>query len=447
MAKESNDEEYLDSLLNSVTNDEDNWFENELENIKDFDYDIDDNIDKIPKETTDITETDLNSNITENVNKDDLKDIDAVDDIPEDDANDINIDDITSSEDEKLEDLMKLLDSYENEEESDNSVSPTENTGNDKKSNEKLSEKSDTDVKDTPKDKGKKKNKEKKESIFKKLFSKNKKDNSEDSNNIDSDEILNETGSAFDDMERLALDDVGIGEKNSNLFSDMESLDDIPEVGKSKEKEKKKEKKKKNNKKAKKQKVEKRRKVKVKKEKKEKIPSKEEYIKISPLFVVFAISVMVVFILAVYLGSSVFSYNSNIDEATNYYVGREYEKAYNILAGMNIKKEDANFYNQVENIMKVQKYINDFETYMELEMYVYALESLVKGIASFDANLNKASELGTYDILVEKSNEIDGLLKNYFNMSIEEARTLNQISNRADFSKAIYDKANSINMS
>lgn len=447
MAKESNDEEYLDSLLNSVTNDEDNWFENELENIKDFDYDIDDNIDKIPKETTDITETDLNSNIAENVNKDDLKDIDAVDDIPEDDANDINIDDITSSEDEKLEDLMKLLDSYENEEESDNSVSPTENTGNDKKSDEKLSEKSDTDVKDTPKDKGKKKNKEKKESIFKKLFSKNKKDNSEDSNNIDSDEILNETGSAFDDMERLALDDVGIGEKNSNLFSDMESLDDIPEVGKSKEKEKKKEKKKKNNKKAKKQKVEKRRKVKVKKEKKEKIPSKEEYIKISPLFVVFAISVMVVFILAVYLGSSVFSYNSNIDEATNYYVGREYEKAYNILAGMNIKKEDANFYNQVENIMKVQKYINDFETYMELEMYVYALESLVKGIASFDANLNKASELGTYDILVEKSNEIDGLLKNYFNMSIEEARTLNQISNRADFSKAIYDKANSINMS
>lgn len=416
MAKESKDEEYLDNLLNSVTNEDENWLENELENFQ--------------KELV---------NVDDNINKDDV--------------NDIDINDITGSEDDKLEDLMKLLDSYENESETSDEVSSEENADDNKKlekeSIEKASEAKNNDVKEIAQDNSEKKKKEKKpkkESFIKKLFSKTKKENLEEHNNIDSDEILSETGSAFEDMENLVLDDVGIDVNSSKLFSSMESLDDIPEVNKEEnKKEKKKEKKNKNKKeKVKKQKVAKQRKPKVKKEK---IPVKEEYIKISPLSMILAISVMIVFILAVYLGSSLFSYNSNIDKATNYYVDKEYEKAYDILAGMDIKATDKNFYNQVENIMKVQKYINDFEAYMELEMYVYALESLVKGIASFDANLNKASELGTYDILVEKSNEIDGMLKNYFNMSIEEARTLNQISNSADFGRTIYNKAKSISFS
>lgn len=461
MAKESEDEEYLDNLLNSVTNEKDDWLENELNNMDDFadiDSNIDDNIDtdKMLEEATtnkddtkavnakdDIHKSDTKAvNAKDNIYKGDVKAMESKESMHKDDEYDIDIDDIAGSEDEKLEDLMKLLDSYDAENESDTSNTADEKADNNKKSDEKPSEKAKTDVKDNPKDKPKKKSKEKKESFIKRLFSKNKKDTTEDKNSINADEILNETGSAFDDMEKLALDDVGIDEKHNNLFADIESLDDIPEVD---NKKKKKEKKKKDKKaKVKKPKAAKPKKVKVKKEK---IPSKDEYIKIPPLFIVFAFSVVAVFILAVYLGANVFSYSSNIDKASNYYVEKKYEDAYNILAGMDIKEEDKNFYNQVENIMKVQKYINDFETYMELEMYVYALESLVKGTASFDSNLNRASELGTYDILVEKSNEIDSLLKNYFNMSIEEARTLNQIINSVDFSRAIYDRAGNLNSS
>jgi hypothetical protein len=84
---------------------------------------------------------------------------------------------------------------------------------------------------------------------------------------------------------------------------------------------------------------------------------------------------------------------------------------------------------------------------MELEKYAYALEALVRGVESFDENLNRASELGTYDILIESSEEIDTFLKSYFDMSIEEARSLNQLDDKSEYSKIINEKSTNINIS
>lgn len=444
MAKESKDEEYLDNLLNSVIHEEQTGdMENQLEKESGDTEDI-----TAENTNTDMkTDTNTAENISEELNNQSEADESA------DDTNDIDLNDIAGDEDEQLEDLMKLIDSFEtaDKDKKEDSIHKTEDitTNMDFKNppeehmqaeREKI-----IDEKTPDNHEGNSSSNKKKENFFKKIFTKKEKESSEDLNTLNADEILSETGSAFDDMHELALDDVGIEEKTNRLFADIENADDIPDIEAEADKKKKKQKEKKQKKrKEKKKRPPKQKKVRVKKEKG---IAPVEYIHISPLVTAFAMSIIIVVVLALYFGSNIFAYNSNIDKATGYYVDKEYKKAYNVLAGMKLKGNDKDFYKQVENIMKVEKHIDDFYSYLELDMYVYALEALVKGIASFDENLDNAGNLGTYEILVEKSNEIDTLLKNYFNMSVEDARALNRLDSNAEFSKAVNEKAANINIS
>lgn len=437
MAKESKDEEYLDSLLNSVINEEDSnhtedfdeWFEKELSNMEDINFDdSENNIEEINIQENKKSEKNIEKHIEENIkNNEQIEEPEHKQDL-----NNIEVSDV--ADDDELEDLMKLIDSYE---EKENPVPTITDSVPEEKNVETFIEnfsQQETDNLDENKDKEKKK----KVSFFKKIFSKKKKVSSEDLNTIDANEILDETGSAFDDMKELALDDVGIEANTNSLFADMENPEDIPEIDSNEKKKKEKKKKEK------KQKTPKEKKVRIKKEKKR---EPDEYIYISPLFMILSLSSIILVILTTYFGASIFSYNNKIDKATSYYVNKEYDKAYEMLSGMNLKDNDKDFYKQVENIMRVEKHINDFNSYMKLDMYVYALESLVKGIASYDDNVSKAGELGTYDILVEESNEIDTLLKTYFNMSVEDARAISRLDSNLEFSNVINEKAANINIS
>ena len=182
------------------------------------------------------------------------------------------------------------------------------------------------------------------------------------------------------------------------------------------------------------------------KTKKEKPKRREEIIRISPLAIILMITVIALLVGGIYIGSNVFSYNSNIKEATNSYIDNDYTKAYNLLAGMKLKDKDKDFYKQVENIMKVEKHINDFNSFITIEKYTYALEALIRGIESYDENIEASKELGTYEILETEMNEIDTLLKNYFGMSIEDARTIIQITDSGKYAKEINERAAKINI-
>jgi len=263
-------------------------------------------------------------------------------------------------------------------------------------------------------------------------------------NEIDADEILDETGSTSDDMADFDLNEFGFNGDAESILRDLDELDDIEDKSDSKKKEK--DKKEKKEKKAKKPKKEKKIKQPKIKPKKEKVKRREEIIRISPLAIVLMITVIVLLVGGIYIGSNVFSYNSNIKEATNSYIDNDYTKAYNLLAGMKLKDKDKDFYKQVENIMKVEKHINDFNSFITIEKYTYALEALIRGIESYDENIEASKELGTYDILENELNEIDTLLKNYFGMSIEDARTIIQITYSGNYAKEINERAAKINI-
>ena len=427
MSDETKSEEYLDNLLNSLMNEEST--EENTDNNEDIG--ISDNENILNDDTLDssIVDRDIAANMfsaDNNINKS----LDITDDMTLNDNNNINLDDIldNTTESPDIEKIMNDLNTMSDN--SDDDKNMYNEKAKDEKSDVDNVKNSDIDNKD-----------KKKKSLFGKIFSKKSKNEKSDLNEIDADEILYETGSTSDDMADFDLNELGFNGDAESILRDLDELDDIEDISDSKKKEKK-EKKEKKARKPKKKKI-KQPKIKTKKEKPKR---REEIIRISPLAIILMITVIVLLVGGIYIGSNVFSYNSNIKEATNSYIDNDYTKAYNLLAGMKLKDKDKDFYKQVENIMKVEKHINDFNSFITIEKYTYALESLIRGIESYDENIEASKELGTYEILETEMNEIDTLLKNYFGMSIEDARTIIQITDSGMYAKEINERAAKINI-
>lgn len=428
MSDETKSEEYLENLLNSLKNEEST--EANTDNNEDIGISDNENILNDDAPDSSIVDRDIAANMfsaDNNINKS----LDITDDMTLNDDNNINLDDIldNTTESPDIEKIMNDLNTMSDN--SDDDKNMYNEKAKDEKSDVDNVKNSDIDNKD-----------KKKKSLFGKIFSKKSKKEKSDLNEIDADEILDETGSTSDDMADFDLNEFGFNGDAESILRDLDELDDIEDKSDSKKKEKK-EKKEKKARKPKKEKKIKQPKIKTKKEKPKR---REEIIRISPLAIILMITVIALLVGGIYIGSNVFSYNSNIKEATNSYIDNDYTKAYNLLAGMKLKDKDKDFYKQVENIMKVEKHINDFNSFITIEKYTYALEALIRGIESYDENIEASKELGTYEILETEMNEIDTLLKNYFGMSIEDARTIIQITDSGKYAKEINERAAKINI-
>lgn len=428
MSDETKSEEYLENLLNSLKNEEST--EANTDNNEDIGILDNENILNDDAPDSSIVDRDIAANMfsaDNNINKS----LDITDDMTLNDNNNINLDDIldNTTESPDIEKIMNDLNTMSDN--SDDDKNMYNEKAKDEKSDVDNVKNSDIDNKD-----------KKKKSLFGKIFSKKSKKEKSDLNEIDADEILDETGSTSDDMADFDLNEFGFNGDAESILRDLDELDDIEDKSDSKKKEKK-EKKEKKARKPKKEKKIKQPKIKTKKEKPKR---REEIIRISPLAIILMITVIALLVGGIYIGSNVFSYNSNIKEATNSYIDNDYTKAYNLLAGMKLKDKDKDFYKQVENIMKVEKHINDFNSFITIEKYTYALEALIRGIESYDENIEASKELGTYEILETEMNEIDTLLKNYFGMSIEDARTIIQITDSGKYAKEINERAAKINI-
>lgn len=428
MSDETKSEEYLENLLNSLKNEEST--EENTDNNEDIGISDNENILNDDALDSSIVDRDIAANMfsaDNNINKS----LDITDDMTLNDNNNINLDDIldNTTESPDIEKIMNNLNTMSDN--SDDDKNMYNEKAKDEKSDVDNVKNSDIDNKD-----------KKKKSLFGKIFSKKSKKEKSDLNEIDADEILDETGSTSDDMADFDLNEFGFNGDAESILRDLDELDDIEDKSDSKKKEKK-EKKEKKARKPKKEKKIKQPKIKTKKEKPKR---REEIIRISPLAIILMITVIALLVGGIYIGSNVFSYNSNIKEATNSYIDNDYTKAYNLLAGMKLKDKDKDFYKQVENIMKVEKHINDFNSFITIEKYTYALEALIRGIESYDENIEASKELGTYEILETEMNEIDTLLKNYFGMSIEDARTIIQITDSGKYAKEINERAAKINI-
>ena len=136
---------------------------------------------------------------------------------------------------------------------------------------------------------------------------------------------------------------------------------------------------------------------------------------------------------AVLLGSNTFSYRSALLNTKKSFDEGEYEDAYAAIRGVKVSEDDQETADKVRICMQLQKQINSYENYYSMGMYLESLDSLVKGIRSYDTNRDKADKyeiLGQFNALEGK---IAGELYNEFGVSETEAREMNEIEDRHDY--------------
>lgn len=177
---------------------------------------------------------------------------------------------------------------------------------------------------------------------------------------------------------------------------------------------------------------------KPKKPKKEKKPKEKDNTPPLPKKPVILIALMAASILAlILLGSLNIPYGTDVENAKDYYAAGDYVKAYETLAGSNAKSKDEKLYRRVQMLAGVQSEYQAYESMMELEKYDYALDALVRGLDRYDNYLEEAAEYDTQEELELLKSSITQGLSDSFGVSEEQARELNRIRKRTDYTEAL----------
>lgn len=485
--KELLDEDYLDSLLNSVDNtdaadevpvEEDS--DTDSENIDDNSIDDDmTDTEAIPvaddlSDTEDIPLTDDLSDIEDIPATDDLFDsgdipdtddlFDSEDtpdtddlfdseDIPDADdlfdSGDIPATDDISDTDEDLDKLLKELEMSENE------VADADKIADELSDNPGVSEFADdnkvlNDIKDVTNSddisqgknissqKEKKSSKEKK-NFFSKLFGKKDKEVQSSEISPDDNDSIIKMHEQEDESDAFDLSE----------FDEFDSLDDIEDRSSGDtektaaeikaEKEKKKKEKKDEKKKLKKEKAEQKKKEKAEKKrlKAEKPKPPAEKIKISPGAVILSLSVIVIAIIGLVFGGKTFWYRSHINDASELLIKKKYVEAYDMFTGIKAKKDDEGLYNQLRTLMLIQREYDSYNASIKMKRPVEGLSSLVKGVKRYEENKDKAELYGVEKDAKTIYSNICDRLSTVYGITPEQADELNGMKDNKEYTRRL----------
>ncbi len=119
---------------------------------------------------------------------------------------------------------------------------------------------------------------------------------------------------------------------------------------------------------------------------------KSQLVPVAPLavFIIIGIALSVV----VVLGCNTRFYSANVKDAKELFVHQQYSKAYKNLLGLEIKEKDQEFYDQVEVVNLLSDKLDSYNSYMAIDRYEEALDSLLVGVRKYNENVQRAKELG-----------------------------------------------------
>ena len=261
-------------------------------------------------------------------------------------------------------------------------------------------------------------------------------------------------GLGFDDSIFGGLDENGENAEvvfDEDPFGD-EEIDEEAELKAKKKQEKKeaKEKKKKEKEQAKKEKEKEKKKKPKKAPKPKKVKEPDEVINISPIFVVFALSFVIIIILVANIGGNYYHYNERFYDAVSLYVyGNNLEEgetldqeayedkfsdAYNLIYGLEMKEKDHQvFYDQLTIIMLMDRHYEAYKSFMLNDDYAHGLDSLIKAIKMYDKYQNDARELKCFDEMTVVLSWVENKLMSTYGLSVSEARELSMIKDDDDY--------------
>lgn len=139
----------------------------------------------------------------------------------------------------------------------------------------------------------------------------------------------------------------------------------------------------------------------------------------------------------VILGTQSLSYTSSVRGAESSFDERDYRNAYESLAGVEVSENSQEMKDKVRICMQLQRGLDGFQNYYEMKLYLEALDSLMKGIRSYDDNKGKAED---YDILGQY-NELEAKLAKQlydeFGVSESQARSINSTETQEEYTSRL----------
>lgn len=236
------------------------------------------------------------------------------------------------------------------------------------------------------------------------------------------------------DMDFGSSDDVKELDENESLIRQMDrgELDEDEILNDEGDK---KEKKKEKKKKAKKLKKPKNKKAKKPKRKKEKEP--DEIIELPKVLLVFAFSCIILLVVCLIFGGKLKYYDDKMQNATAYYVNKDYEAAYSEISGLSIKEKDEDFYNQVFTVMMVAHHYTAGKNLIATGDYEEGLHSYLKGIAMYDKYQNRGREINCLDEMTGVLEMIDKELTEVFGLSESKAREITLLDNKEEYAYSV----------
>ena len=131
-------------------------------------------------------------------------------------------------------------------------------------------------------------------------------------------------------------------------------------------------------------------------------------------------------------------------DAMIYFSADQYELAYEKLAGLEPRKSEEVFFEQVRTVMYVQKQYDSYLNYYNIGMKEEALDALFKGIDKYDKYYETADDLGILDDMNKVLDKIYTALEETYNLSQENADAIANIVDSADYSVELRKVINSI---
>ena len=159
----------------------------------------------------------------------------------------------------------------------------------------------------------------------------------------------------------------------------------------------------------------------------------------SIVFIFFAMVAVVIIV-----GTSIFSYSLSIKNAEIEFNRDEYTAAYNEIYGLEIKDEDILLYDRIMTVMYVQKQLNSYNNYYEMNDMPKALDSLLKGLQRYEKYIDLAVDLDVDTDLDSVRKKILEKVTSGFMLTEQEAMEIIQSESQAEYSKKVYDAVDAL---
>ncbi len=151
------------------------------------------------------------------------------------------------------------------------------------------------------------------------------------------------------------------------------------------------------------------------------------------IFLFFAVAAAIVIV-----GTSLFSYDISIADATYKFSNRRYTEAYEGIRGLTIKDRDMELHDKIYTVMFVNKQLNSYNNFFAMGDYSNALDSLIKGLKRYDKYIALATQLGIYSDLVYVRGQIMAELLDVYGVTERDALELMDNTDKQGYSESIY---------